>query len=61
MMHTIALVFLCLIERVSELETSAYILIPTIVWNMFAHIFGFHLLHEAFFIILIAAFLLSSY
>ncbi|UZM99045.1 hypothetical protein OL548_00115 [Lysinibacillus sp. MHQ-1] len=39
MMHTIALVFLCLIERVSELETSAYILIPTIVWNMFAHIF----------------------
>ncbi|QPA53915.1 hypothetical protein [Lysinibacillus sphaericus] len=38
MMHTIALVFLCLIERVSELETSAYILIPTIVWNMFAHI-----------------------
>ncbi|WP_025115845.1 hypothetical protein [Lysinibacillus fusiformis] len=46
-------------ERVSELEMTAYILIPIIVLKMFASIFGFYLPHEVFFIILIAAFLLT--
>ncbi|MGE7988377.1 hypothetical protein [Lysinibacillus fusiformis] len=43
----------------SELETTAYILIPIIVLKMFASIFEFYLPHEVFFIILIAAFLLT--
>ncbi|WP_036122205.1 TerC family protein [Lysinibacillus sphaericus] len=59
MMRTIAGVFLSLIERVPELETTAYILIAIIALKMFASIFGFHLSHEVFFIILIAAFLLT--
>lgn len=59
MMRTIAGVFLSLIERVPELETTAYILIAIIALKMFASIFGFHLSHELFFIILIVAFLLT--
>ncbi|GLC90287.1 TerC family protein [Lysinibacillus piscis] len=56
MMRTIAGVFLTLIERVPELETTAYILIAIIALKMFASVFGFHLSHEAFFAILIVAF-----
>jgi len=59
MMRTIAGVFLALIERVPELETTAYILILIISLKMFASIFGFHLSHEIFFAILILAFLLT--
>ncbi|MFA1740232.1 hypothetical protein [Lysinibacillus fusiformis] len=43
----------------SEFETAAYILNPFIVLKMFGSIFGFHPPHEVFFIILIAAFLLT--
>ncbi|EAZ87749.1 hypothetical protein MKX57_20505 [Lysinibacillus sp. FSL M8-0216] len=46
-------------ERVSEFETTAYILNPLIVLKMFGSIFVFHPPHEVFFIILIAAFLLT--
>nr|WP_042479047.1 TerC family protein [Bacillus ndiopicus] len=59
MMRTIAGVFLTLIERVPELETTAYILIAIISLKMFASVFGFHISHEIFFIILIAAFLIT--
>lgn len=46
-------------ERVSEFETTAYILNPLIVLKMFGSIFVFLPPHEVFFIILIAAFLLT--
>ena len=46
-------------ERVSEFETTAYILNPLIVLKLFGSIFGFHPPHKVFFIILIAAFLLT--
>lgn len=57
MMRTIAGVFLALIERVPELENTAFILIGIISAKMFASVFGFHLSHIAFFVILILAFL----
>ena len=56
MMRTIAGVFLVLIEKVPELETTAFILIGIISAKMFAGVFGFHLSHYAFFAILIIAF-----
>ena len=59
MMRTIAGVFLALIERVPELETTAFILIAIIALKMFAGVFGYHLPHEMFFLILIVAFLLT--
>ncbi|KOS71568.1 membrane protein [Lysinibacillus contaminans] len=59
MMRTIAGVFLTLIERVPELETTAFILIAIIAFKMFAGVFGFHISHEIFFVILIVAFLLT--
>lgn len=59
MMRTIAGVFLALIERVPELETTAFILIAIIALKMFAGVFGYHLRHEVFFVILIVAFLLT--
>lgn len=59
MMRTIAGVFLALIERVPELETTAFILIAIIALKMFAGVFGVHISHEIFFVILIVAFLLT--
>ncbi|MEC1180214.1 TerC family protein [Metasolibacillus meyeri] len=59
MMRTIAGVFLSLIERVPELEATAYILIAIISLKMFASVFGLHISHEIFFIILIAAFVMT--
>lgn len=59
MMRTIAGVFLSLIESVPELETTAFILIAIIALKMFAGVFGLHLRHEVFFVILIVAFLLT--
>ena len=56
MMRTIAGVFLTLIEKVPELENTAFILIGIISAKMFASVFGFHLSHYAFFAILILAF-----
>ena len=59
MMRTIAGVFLTLIERIPELETTAFILIAIIAAKMFAGVFGYHLPHEMFFVILVVAFLLT--
>lgn len=56
MMRTIAGVFLTLIERVPELETTAFILIGIIAVKMFLSIVGIHISHYAFFAILIMAF-----
>lgn len=57
MMRTVAGVFLTLIERVPELETTAFILIGIISAKMFASVFGFHVSHYVFFAIIIIAFL----
>lgn len=57
MMRTVAKLFLVLIERVPELENTAFILIGIIAIKMFASVFGFELHHLAFFSILILAFI----
>lgn len=57
MMRTVAGVFLTLIEKIPELENTAFILIAIISAKMFAGVFGHELPHTVFFIILIAAFL----
>lgn len=57
MMRTVAGVFLSLIERIPELENTAFILIAIISLKMFAGVLGYELPHEAFFAILIVAFL----
>ena len=56
MMRTVAGVFLTLIEKVPELENTAFILIGIISLKMLASVFGFHLEHWLFFLILILAF-----
>ncbi|MBK3493290.1 hypothetical protein JFL43_00090 [Viridibacillus sp. YIM B01967] len=57
MMRTIAGIFLTLIEKVPEMETTAFVLIAIIALKMFAGVFGFHMQHTTFFLILILAFL----
>ncbi|MGD6830734.1 TerC family protein [Sutcliffiella halmapala] len=57
MMRTIAGVFLKLIDKFPEFETTAFVLIAIISAKMFASIFGFHLDHLLFFAILILSFL----
>jgi YkoY family integral membrane protein len=57
MMRGIAGVFLKLIDKVPELETTAYILIAIISLKMAASVFHFELPHSVFFIILIVTFL----
>jgi predicted tellurium resistance membrane protein TerC len=59
MMRTVAGLFLTLIEKVPELENTAFILIGIISAKMFASVFGFHLSHYAFFAILIIAFAIT--
>ncbi len=56
MMRTVAKVFLVLIDKVPELENTAFILIAIIAAKMFASVFGFELDHMIFFAILIIAF-----
>lgn len=56
MMRGVAGVFLKLIERVPELETTAYILILIIAAKMFAGVFGYHIEHIYFFILLLVTF-----
>lgn len=56
MMRTVAGVFLTLIERVPELETTAFILIAIIAAKMLLGVFGFEISHLLFFAILIVAF-----
>ncbi|WP_301107566.1 TerC family protein [Sporosarcina sp.] len=57
MMRGIAGVFLRLIERVPELETTAYLLIALIAIKMGLSVIGFDLGHFTFFIILIVMFI----
>lgn len=59
MMRTVASIFLLLIERVPELEHTAFVLIAIIGLKMGASVFGFELHHLVFFGILIAAFLIT--
>jgi len=59
MMRTVAGIFLTLIEKVPELENTAFILIGIISLKMLASVFGFHLEHWLFFIILILAFAIT--
>ncbi|HAQ07444.1 MAG TPA: hypothetical protein DCR24_07990 [Bacillus bacterium] len=56
MMRGIAGVFLRLIERIPELETTAYVLILIISAKMFAGVFGYHLDHIYFFVLLLVTF-----
>lgn len=56
MMRTVAKVFLVLIDKVPELENTAFILIAIIAMKMFASVIGFELGHKIFFAILILAF-----
>lgn len=56
MMRGVAQLFLSLIERVPEVETTAFILIAIIAIKMIVSAFGFHLDEVVFFSILIAVF-----
>ncbi|QKE56468.1 membrane protein [Bacillus phage YungSlug] len=56
MMRGIAGVFLALIDRVPELETTAYILIAIIAGKMGLSIVGYEMSHMMFFLILVVAF-----
>lgn len=56
MMRGIAGVFIKLIDRIPELETSAYILILIIATKMLLGVFGIHISHYVFFAILVITF-----
>ncbi|WP_017154036.1 TerC family protein [Bacillus bingmayongensis] len=56
MMRGIAGVFLRLLERIPELETTAYILILIIATKMMLSVIDIHISHTVFFIILVVAF-----
>ena len=56
MMRTIAGVFVNLIDRVPELETTAFVLIFIIALKMLLGVFGIHISHYVFFAILVIAF-----
>ena len=59
MMRTVAKFFLVLIDKVPELENTAFVLIAIIAAKMFASVFGFELNHMIFFAILILAFVIT--
>ena len=59
MMRTVARLFLTLIDKVPELENTAYILIGIISAKMMASVFGFELSHVAFFSIIVLAFIIT--
>ena len=56
MMRGVAGVFIRMIDKIPELETTAYILIFIISAKMLAGVFGFHLEHTYFFILLLITF-----
>jgi YkoY family integral membrane protein len=56
MMRGVAGVFLKLIDRIPELETSAYVLILLIAAKMLVAVFGVHVPHAVFFIIILLTF-----
>ena len=57
MMRTVAKMFVTLIEKIPELENTAYILIALIAAKMFASVFGFELNHTVFFVFVLVAFI----
>lgn len=59
LMRTVAKFFLKLIDKFPELENTAFILIGIIAAKMFAGVFGFHLPHEVFFLIIVLAFAIT--
>ena len=59
MMRGIAGVFLKLIDKVPELETTAYVLIMLIAIKMLLGVVGIHISHYAFFAILVITFILT--
>lgn len=59
MMRTVASLFLILIEKVPELETTAFVLIAIIALKMGASVFGFDLNSIVFFTILVVSFLIT--
>ncbi len=59
LMRTVARFFLMLIDRIPELENTAFILIGIIAAKMLAGVFGFHLSHSVFFLIILGAFLVT--
>jgi len=59
MMRTVARVFLTLIEKVPELENTAFVLIGIIAAKMFASVFGYELGHMTFFAIIVTAFVIT--
>ncbi|WP_462411953.1 TerC family protein [Neobacillus sp. Marseille-QA0830] len=59
MMRGVAGIFLTLIDRVPELETTAYILILIIAVKMFLTVFHIEMSHVLFFIILLVTFVIT--
>lgn len=57
MVRGVAGIFLKLIDRIPELETSAYVLIIIIAVKMLLSVIDIHISHEFFFILLLATFL----
>ncbi|WP_347552553.1 TerC family protein [Pseudalkalibacillus hwajinpoensis] len=57
LMRTVAGVFLKLIEKIPEMENTAFVLIAIIALKMFLSVFDIHVPHFAFFGIIVAAFL----
>jgi YkoY family integral membrane protein len=56
MMRGVAGVFMKLIDRIPELETSAYILILIIALKMLLSVIDIHISHEMFFLLLLVTF-----
>ncbi|AVK98513.1 hypothetical protein FCT18_18090 [Lysinibacillus sphaericus] len=56
MMRTIAGLFLIIIEKIPELEATAFIIIGIIALKMLVTVFGIYVPHYLFFIILVIAF-----
>ena len=57
MMRTIAGVFVTLIDKIPELENTAFVLIGIIALKMLLGVFGIEISHYAFFAVLVLAFL----
>ena len=56
MMRTVAGLFVKLIDRVPEMETTAFVLIGIIALKMLLSVVGIHIGHYTFFVILLIAF-----
>jgi YkoY family integral membrane protein len=61
MMRGIVGLFIKLIDRIPELETTAYIIIAFISIKMVLSVFNIHLEHSTFFIIILVSFLIPFF